>query len=190
MTVRCRPLGDSDDGSTRPLLTNRYLSKRRGVQHDSQPSCLLLYSTDHSLPEAHSKTRQDDSVAVLTALEARTHLHSAMAGLLNACFNWRRKATRETAKIAVSTGSRYHSLALAVAGGAHASSASLRISSTTGQNWFRLGHTGPWAVPTARVSPGPPIQVALGGHPWRCQSIRADHTGAFAQKTLVRSGHL
>ena len=31
VTVRCRPLGDRDDGSTRPLLTNRYLSKHKGA---------------------------------------------------------------------------------------------------------------------------------------------------------------
>ena len=31
VTVRCRPLGDSDDGSTRSLLTNRYPSKHQGA---------------------------------------------------------------------------------------------------------------------------------------------------------------
>ena len=29
--VRCRPHGDSDDGSARPLLTNRYPSKHQGA---------------------------------------------------------------------------------------------------------------------------------------------------------------
>ena len=81
--VRCRPLGDSDDGSTRPLLTNRYLSKHQGVQYDSQPPGLLLYSTDHSLPAArggcHDQRRRRHSGGSGSAC----HIHSAMADALH-----------------------------------------------------------------------------------------------------------
>ena len=81
--VRCRPLGDSDDGSTRPLLTNRYLSKRQGAALDSQPPGLLLYSTDHSLPAArggcHDQRRRRHSCGSGSAC----HIHSAMADALH-----------------------------------------------------------------------------------------------------------
>ena len=81
--VRCRPLGDNDDGSTRPLLTNRYLSKHQGVRHDSQPPGLLLYSTDHSLLAArgrsHDQRRRQYSRGSVNAC----HDPSAMADALH-----------------------------------------------------------------------------------------------------------
>ena len=81
--VRCRPLGDSDDGSTRPLLTNRYLSKHQGAQLDSQPPGLLLYPTEHSLPAArgrsHDQRRRQYSRGSVTAC----HLWLAKADALH-----------------------------------------------------------------------------------------------------------
>ena len=77
--VRCRPLGDSDDGSTRPLLTNRYLSKHQGVRHDSQPPGLLLYSTDHSLPAARGRSHDQRHRQYSRGSVTACHLCLAMA---------------------------------------------------------------------------------------------------------------
>ena len=81
--VRCRPLGDSDDGSTRPLLTNRYLSKHQGVQYDSQPPGLLLYSTDHSLPAARGRSHDQRRRRLSRGSGSACHIHSAMADALH-----------------------------------------------------------------------------------------------------------
>ena len=80
---RCGPLGDSDDGSARPLLSNRYLSKHQGVTHDSQPPCLLLYSTDHSLPAARGRSHDQRHRQYSRGSVTACHICSAMADALH-----------------------------------------------------------------------------------------------------------
>ena len=81
--VRCRPLGDSDDGSTRPLLTNRYLSKHQGAKLGSQPPGLLLYSTDHSLPAARGRSHDQRRRRLSRGSGSACHLWLAMADALH-----------------------------------------------------------------------------------------------------------